>query len=118
MLGHRRDRVGSQFLHHCCCPARRPSRQPTCDLHAATPPAAPSGFPTTSAYGEQVFKFTELQGQGIEGADLSCAPSIVPGKCALSNVDEAMMVCHAMGGLCKAVTIYFHGAFRRGWVLA
>ena len=77
-------------------------------------PPSPAGFPTTSIYGEQVFKFTELQGQGIEGADLPCAPSIVPGKCALPVVDEAMLVCHAMGGLCKAVTVYFNGAVSLG----
>lgn len=60
-------------------------------------------------WGDQVLKFTELEGQGIEGADLPCAHSLVPGKCVLSILDEAMLVCHALGELCKAVTVYLKG---------
>lgn len=64
-------------------------------------------------WGDQVLKFTELEGQGIDGADLPCAHSLVPGKCVLSILDEAMLVCHALGELCKAVTVYFKGTL---WV--
>jgi hypothetical protein len=69
-----------------------------------------SGFPTTSVWGDQVLKFTELQGQAIEGADLPCpAASLVPGKCVMSNLVDAIMFCHAVGGLCRAATVYFKG---------
>ncbi len=61
-------------------------------------------------FGDQTLKFTELQGQGIQGADLPCGYSLVPGKCVLPVIDEAALVCHALGELCRAVTVYFRGA--------
>ena len=78
------------------------------------PPTRPAGFPTASVFGDQVFKFTELQGQGIEGEDLVCDASIVPGKCVLPIAGEAALVCHAMGPMCRAVTVYLNGAHKNG----
>lgn len=56
-----------------------------------------------------MFKFTELQGQGIEGGDLPCDASMVPGRCVLPVAGEAALVCHTLGPLCQAVTVYLNG---------
>lgn len=96
----------------CCTPVsccRRLATSP-----ATSSPTHPAGFPTASVFGDQVFKFTELQGQGIEGEDLVCDASIVPGKCVLPIAGEAALVCHAMGPMCRAVTVYLNGAHKNG----
>lgn len=61
-------------------------------------------------FGDTSFRFTELQGQGIEGEDMPCDASMVPGKCVLPFAGEGVLVCHAMRSICRAVTIYLNGA--------
>ncbi|PRW57729.1 Serine threonine- kinase CTR1 [Chlorella sorokiniana] len=95
---------GCQLLGEACT-------LPALGLSGTTGVQVTSGFPADTVFGDQSFKFTELQGQGIEGEDFPCDASSVPGKCVLPVAGEATLVCHFMGRMCQAVTVYLNDPF-------
>lgn len=67
----------------------------------------PAGFLATNKLSD-VPGFTAQSGQGVPGADLQCNQTLIPGKCALSNTYDAIIVCVRTPD-CQAVVHYFNG---------
>ena len=85
---------------------------PALPCHA--PPAASplaAGFPATRLP-LTVYGFTEVDGQGILGADFPCSASVLPGACAYANPVDAVSACVSLP-TCRAVVVYRRGAAPR-----
>ncbi|KAI7842434.1 hypothetical protein COHA_004073 [Chlorella ohadii] len=79
----------------------------------ATPPAGvassalTAGFPVRERLVD-LPGFTAQAGQGVPGADLQCNQTVIPGKCAVSSVLDAVILCTRVPG-CEAIVHYPNG---------
>jgi hypothetical protein len=53
-----------------------------------------------------------VAGQGVVGADLECAASVVPDKCAVRSPEEALLLCLTTAE-CRGVTVFVNGECSR-----
>lgn len=67
----------------------------------------PAGFPIRYELSD-VPGFAAQAGQGVPGADIACPQSLVPGKCALGSIPDAVVTCAGMPE-CQAIVHYFDG---------
>lgn len=99
-----------------CTPARLcPPLMPPLPPCVASPPA---GFPVRYELND-LPGFTAQAGQGVPGADITCPQSLLPGKCAVNDTTDVVVLCIRTPE-CAAVVHYFRGALgrRRRVVLA
>lgn len=87
-----------------CATLRALSDAPT----SAPTPTVPAGFPIRYELSDMP-GFTAQAGQGVPGADIQCAQSLIPGKCALGSLTDAVITCITNPD-CQAVVHYFNGA--------
>jgi hypothetical protein len=74
----------------------------------ACPLCPAAGFPVTPL-NFTLYGFSEVDGQGILGADFSCDGSVVPGACAFNSLVQALRECVSVVN-CRSVVVYQNGA--------
>lgn len=74
----------------------------TSGFPVAAPAALPASAALQAAFGEAI------QGHGIQGGDMHCDGSLLPGGCALRSVDDAAALCLA-APTCQALVLYSQG---------
>ncbi|KAL4425260.1 hypothetical protein ABPG75_009276 [Micractinium tetrahymenae] len=74
-----------------------------------------SGFPVGPAAGLPVDSTLSsafslgIEGQGIQGGDMPCDGSLVPGRCVLGRVEEAAALCLDTAPTCRGLVLYKRG---------